>query len=222
MAGGSGLDATGRRAWDFGPGGNGRVSDHPHAGPFPLSAVTPSPPTNQPRPVLKRGSPSLQRKMTYLCGTVAAATVAILAAFMLQFQGRAIKDDLARTAETIDRGVADRRHHGRAGGRLRRGHRRDETADPRKSARFAISCSAAPMGSAFVVERPQRWREKTSGTRLAARAETGGGRLTRTALSDARVFHASERVRRRDSRGGGCTSGWPSNITRPRCAASGR
>lgn len=41
------------------------------------------------------------QKLTYLCGTVAAATVAILAVFMLKSQGQAIKGELAHVAGTV-------------------------------------------------------------------------------------------------------------------------
>lgn len=154
-----------------------------------------SPTTAMPVPAaaLRRGRarPSLQRKLTYLCGTVAAVTVAILAVFMLKSQGRAIKNDLAQTAESLGRDLqtpaitaALAEDYAVVIEAMK--HRILETRD----VRYLVL--SRPDGRAYVVERPQRWREQSLvGPDWQPQGPPDGGRLTRTELSDTRVFHAS-------------------------------
>jgi two-component sensor histidine kinase len=153
--------------------------------------MTPSIPIMDRAAPVWRGRPSLQRKLTYLCGTVAAATVAILAAFMLKSQGEAIKDDLAHTADAIVRdlqtpaitaALAD-------DSAVVVEAMKDRLLETRELRYLVLS---RHDGRALVVERPLRWSEQTlTGPDWQPVGAVTEGRLTRTALSDQRVFHAS-------------------------------
>jgi two-component sensor histidine kinase len=129
--------------------------------------------------------------LTYLCGTVAAVTVAVLAAFMLQSQGRAIRNDLARTAEAIGRDLPSPAvNAAMAGDYADLIEAVKERTLGTSELRYVVI--SRPDGRAIVVERPHRWREdELKGPDWQPVGAETSGRLTRTALSDERVFHAS-------------------------------
>ena len=138
-----------------------------------------------------RGRPSLQRKLTYLCGTVAAVTVAILAAFMLRLQGEAIKGDLAHTADAIARDLQTTAITAALAddSAVVLEAMQDRLLETRELRYLVLSRAD---GQSLVVERPQRWSEQTlTGDDWQPDRAGPEGRLTRTALSEHRVFHAS-------------------------------
>jgi two-component sensor histidine kinase len=124
-------------------------------------------------------------------GIVAAVTVGILAAFMLKFQGRAIKNDLEDRAQAIGRDLqAPAITAALADDYAVIIEAMKERLLATSEARYIVL--SLRDGRAFVVERPQQWREQTLKGPDWQPADTDrGGRLTRTELAGGRVFHAS-------------------------------
>jgi two-component sensor histidine kinase len=133
----------------------------------------------------------LQRKLTYLCGTVAAVTVAVLAVFLLKIQERGIREDLARTAELIG---SDLQPVVSAAAQAGEDAVLVEAMKGRileaREVRYVVFSRVG--GESLVIERPFRWREAVlTGPDWQPEGGVGEGRLTRTSLAERRVFHVS-------------------------------
>ena len=141
-----------------------------------------------------RGRPSLQRRLTYLSSTVAAATVAILGVFMLRWQVGAIRDDLSHMAEAIGRDLQASAVTAALA---------DDDAVVVEAMKSKILDSreirylvlVRPGGRALIMEQPLRWREGTlTGPDWLPSGPELEGRMAQTGLTDHRVFHASRPV----------------------------
>jgi two-component sensor histidine kinase len=143
-----------------------------------------------PRPT-RRDRRGLQRKLTLMCGAVAAVSVGILAAFMLRFQERSIKKGLeARAAEIVTALEARVSTAALADDFSVLIEDMKRTVHEGKDLRYLVLTQRD--GRSFIVQPPHRWRDTWLGPQWRPPLDqTCVGSLQRNELSEARVLHYS-------------------------------